>query len=139
MYEPLWDELSLQCQDLDLKIRSIWIADVWNQGQSGLLNKDIFGNDRECQYWLYSLMYSKGSQQTGLTTPEICYTLSISNKTTCHIPLSALDTVWVGHSCVYFPLNDHNFANARTQSVLESVTSPTLASTNSHRSRDTTE
>lgn len=29
-----------------IRIRSIWIADMWNQGQSGVLNEKIMGNDR---------------------------------------------------------------------------------------------
>ena len=28
------------------RIRSIWIADVANQGQSGVLNENVLGNDR---------------------------------------------------------------------------------------------
>ncbi|KAF4948941.1 hypothetical protein FGADI_9225 [Fusarium gaditjirri] len=45
LYEPLWDELYDRARQQDLRIRSIWIADVWNQGQSGVLNEKILGND----------------------------------------------------------------------------------------------
>ncbi|KAF4503529.1 host-specific AK-toxin Akt2 [Fusarium agapanthi] len=45
LYEPLWDELYDRAGQQDLRIRSIWIADVWNQGQSGVLNERVLGND----------------------------------------------------------------------------------------------
>ncbi|KAF5967173.1 host-specific ak-toxin akt2 [Fusarium coicis] len=45
LYEPLWDELYDRARQQDLRIRSIWIADVWNQGQSGIINESVLGND----------------------------------------------------------------------------------------------
>lgn len=30
----------------NIRIRSVWIADIWNQGQSGVLNEKMLGNDR---------------------------------------------------------------------------------------------
>ncbi|KAF5653143.1 host-specific AK-toxin Akt2 [Fusarium sp. NRRL 25303] len=45
LYEPLWDELHDRARQQDLRIRSIWIADVWNQGQSGVINQGVLGND----------------------------------------------------------------------------------------------
>ncbi|KAF5599267.1 host-specific AK-toxin Akt2 [Fusarium pseudoanthophilum] len=45
LYEPLWDELYDRARQQDVRIRSIWIADVWNQGQSGVLNEKVLGND----------------------------------------------------------------------------------------------
>ena len=42
LYEPLWDELS---RTLRRPIRNIWIADVVQQGMSGLLNENKLGND----------------------------------------------------------------------------------------------
>jgi hypothetical protein len=46
LYEPLWDELLKRCQQSGFGIRGIWIADVVNQGSSGVLNEDKLGNDR---------------------------------------------------------------------------------------------
>lgn len=46
LYEPLWDELHKRAAKSGIRIRSIWIADMWNQGQSGVLNEKILGNDR---------------------------------------------------------------------------------------------
>jgi hypothetical protein len=46
LYEPLWDELYKETKKQGLRIRSIWMADVAWQGQSGILNADKLGNDR---------------------------------------------------------------------------------------------
>lgn len=47
LYEPLWDELLLYTQRTGaFQIRAIWIADMFNQGVSGLLNKSKLGNER---------------------------------------------------------------------------------------------
>ncbi|KAM5344212.1 hypothetical protein ACJ41O_012749 [Fusarium nematophilum] len=45
LYEPLWDEIYQRATQSGIGIRSIWIADMWNQGQSGVLNEEILGND----------------------------------------------------------------------------------------------
>ncbi|KAL2258926.1 hypothetical protein VTK26DRAFT_7573 [Humicola hyalothermophila] len=45
LYEPLWDELHKRFAKTGTRIRAIWIADMWNQGQSGVLNERILGND----------------------------------------------------------------------------------------------
>ncbi|KAI6083547.1 prolyl aminopeptidase-like protein [Hypoxylon rubiginosum] len=45
VYEPLWSDLHTQCKKHGFRIRGIWIADVAHQGQSGLLNKQMLGND----------------------------------------------------------------------------------------------
>ena len=42
LYEPLWEDLS---RALRRPIRGIWIADVAQQGMSGVLNEDKLGND----------------------------------------------------------------------------------------------
>lgn len=46
LYEPMWDELLAASERHGFRIRSIWIADVAWQGQSGLMNQDLVGNDR---------------------------------------------------------------------------------------------
>ncbi|KAK4463858.1 Alpha/beta hydrolase family-domain-containing protein [Cladorrhinum samala] len=46
LYEPLWEDLLRHLStDHNLSIRSIWIADVTHQGQSGILNERELGND----------------------------------------------------------------------------------------------
>ena len=48
LYEPFWDELYRRSRRFGFSIRSIWIADVTQQGMSGVLNEGKLGNDREC-------------------------------------------------------------------------------------------
>lgn len=45
LYEPLWDELYKKSKGNRFCIRSIWIADVANQGMSYVLNEGKTGND----------------------------------------------------------------------------------------------
>ncbi|KZF26294.1 putative toxin biosynthesis protein [Xylona heveae TC161] len=45
LFEPMWDELLHKSSDNGFNIRGIWIADVSNQGESGILNEDKIGDD----------------------------------------------------------------------------------------------
>lgn len=45
LYEALWVELHTAARTQGFRIRGIWIADVSNQGQSGVLNEHTMGND----------------------------------------------------------------------------------------------
>ncbi|KAH6894423.1 Alpha/beta hydrolase family-domain-containing protein [Thelonectria olida] len=45
LYEPLWEDFHREAKARNVFIRSIWIIDAAWQGQSGLLNKDVLGND----------------------------------------------------------------------------------------------
>ncbi|KAH8697494.1 putative toxin biosynthesis protein [Talaromyces proteolyticus] len=45
LYEPLWEELHARSKNHGFRIRSIWMADVAHQGQSGVINEDVLGND----------------------------------------------------------------------------------------------
>ena len=47
IYEALWEDIHAATRKKGVRIRSIWVADVAWQGQSGLLNQDELGNDRE--------------------------------------------------------------------------------------------
>ncbi|CAI4217513.1 unnamed protein product [Parascedosporium putredinis] len=47
LYEPLWEDLHRESKNFGFRIRSIIICDAAWQGQSGLLNADKLGNDRE--------------------------------------------------------------------------------------------
>ncbi|KAL6718019.1 hypothetical protein ACLMJK_004104 [Lecanora helva] len=49
LYEPFWDELYEALKVRGQPIRSIWIADVASQGQSGVMNEEKLGNDRRTQ------------------------------------------------------------------------------------------
>lgn len=51
LYEPLWDDLLRASQaSKQFRIRSIWMADVAWQGESGVLNEDKLGDDRKHDY-----------------------------------------------------------------------------------------
>ncbi|KAF2213524.1 hypothetical protein CERZMDRAFT_39253 [Cercospora zeae-maydis SCOH1-5] len=45
LYEPLWADIHSRLKSAGTFIRSIWIADVANQGASGVLNEHKLGND----------------------------------------------------------------------------------------------
>lgn len=45
LYEPLWDDLYRALRRQRQSIKGIWIADVAQQGMSGVLNEDKLGND----------------------------------------------------------------------------------------------
>jgi hypothetical protein len=47
LYEPLWEDLLKQSEKAGYGIRSIWMADVANQGASYVLNENKIGNDRK--------------------------------------------------------------------------------------------
>lgn len=45
LYEPLWEDLYQKSKKHNFRIRSIWIADVAQQGWSSVLNEQHLGND----------------------------------------------------------------------------------------------
>ncbi|KAI7914188.1 hypothetical protein M0657_008756 [Pyricularia oryzae] len=45
LYEPIWDDILDQASAHGFRIRSIWMADMAWQGESGLVNKGKLGND----------------------------------------------------------------------------------------------
>ncbi|KAJ5889208.1 Abhydrolase domain-containing protein mpaH [Penicillium tannophilum] len=45
LYEPLWEEIHARAKETGFCIRSIWMADVAHQGESGVINEDRLGND----------------------------------------------------------------------------------------------
>lgn len=47
LYEPLWEDLHARSKANGFRIRGIWIADMSNQGASGILNENVIGNDRK--------------------------------------------------------------------------------------------
>ena len=47
MYEPLWDDLWEFSRMRNFTIRGVWIADSSHQGESGILNERVQGDDRE--------------------------------------------------------------------------------------------
>ncbi|KAJ5815016.1 hypothetical protein N7474_006793 [Penicillium riverlandense] len=45
LYEPLWEEIHARSKASGFRIRSIWMTDVAQEGQSSVLNEDVLGND----------------------------------------------------------------------------------------------
>ncbi|KAH7028642.1 Alpha/beta hydrolase family-domain-containing protein [Macrophomina phaseolina] len=45
LYEPLWADIHARVKSAGFSIRSIWIADVANQGASGVINEYKLGNE----------------------------------------------------------------------------------------------
>ncbi|KAI1866002.1 uncharacterized protein JN550_007980 [Neoarthrinium moseri] len=45
VYEPLWEDIYVRTKKEGLRIRSIWVADAWTQGKSGIANEGILGLD----------------------------------------------------------------------------------------------
>ncbi|KAF5662750.1 host-specific ak-toxin akt2 [Fusarium heterosporum] len=71
LYEPLWDELHERVKQKNIRIRSIWIADIWNQGQSGVTNEEILGNDSSWYDHARDLMYLINQNQREIPHPII--------------------------------------------------------------------
>ncbi|KIL93095.1 host-specific ak-toxin akt2 [Fusarium avenaceum] len=71
LYEPLWDELYESAKQKNIRIRSIWIADVWNQGQSGVTNEDILGNDSSWFDHARDMMYLINQNQRDMPHPIV--------------------------------------------------------------------
>lgn len=47
LYEPFWEDLYASLKSQGFNIRAIWMADVSNEGQSGIINEGILGDDRK--------------------------------------------------------------------------------------------
>lgn len=45
LYEPLWEEMLVGFEERGIRVRGIWIADVAQQGHSGIVNELLLGND----------------------------------------------------------------------------------------------
>ena len=45
LFEPLWEDLLSRAKANGWKIRSIWAADVTHQGESGVFNESVLGNE----------------------------------------------------------------------------------------------
>lgn len=64
LYEPLWDDLLEQSRKAGYSIRSIWMADVANQGASYCLNETKIGSDRKYPTLLENIIVDSNDQWT---------------------------------------------------------------------------
>ncbi|KAJ4859001.1 alpha/beta hydrolase family domain-containing protein [Trichoderma breve] len=71
LYEPLWEEIYQRASQAGIRIRSIWIADMWSQGQSGVLNEKILGNDPSWTDNARDLMYLINQKQDDMPHPIV--------------------------------------------------------------------
>ncbi|KAJ6444974.1 ISWI chromatin-remodeling complex ATPase ISW2 [Purpureocillium lavendulum] len=71
LYEPLWDEICRRAPEAGFRIRSIFIADMWNQGQSGVLNEKILGNDPSWSDHARDLMNLINQKQDSIPHPIV--------------------------------------------------------------------
>ena len=72
MWEVLYESLKAQGHS----IKSIWIADVAHQGQSGILNEGKLGDDRKWSFFnslRRLLTQSSAKQRVGWIMQETCY------------------------------------------------------------------
>ncbi|GJN83874.1 hypothetical protein PLIIFM63780_007425 [Purpureocillium lilacinum] len=71
LYEPLWEEIHRRTSQAGFRIRSIFIADIWNQGQSGVLNEKILGNDPSWSDHARDLMNLINQKQDSIPHPIV--------------------------------------------------------------------
>lgn len=72
LYEPLWADLSEKLLALKgRRIRSIWIADMVNQGQSAILNEQLLGNDPSWFDFSRDLLHLINQNQLDMPSPLV--------------------------------------------------------------------
>lgn len=87
IYEPLWDDLYEALKAQGRNIRSIWIADQYNQGYSGMMNSDRLGPDPS--WWDHGrdLMYFINQFQDDIPHPIIGIGHSMGGTQLTHLAL----------------------------------------------------
>lgn len=71
LYEPLWMDLENKMSGEGRKIRSIWVADMTNQGQSALLNEKLLGNDPSWFDFSRDLLFLINQKQREMPQPLV--------------------------------------------------------------------
>jgi hypothetical protein len=46
-YEPFWEDLVQKLRERGKGVRGVWVADMYAQGRSGVVNEGMLGPDRE--------------------------------------------------------------------------------------------
>lgn len=64
MLEPLWEDLYAHLKRQSVPLRGIWIADVSNQGASGVLNEDVQGDTGNFSFATWFGVYSANERTT---------------------------------------------------------------------------
>jgi hypothetical protein len=73
LYEPLWDDLLARITNnpYGWQTRSIWIADVAQQGESGLINGPVLGNDPNWHDHARDLLHMINLQRDEMPRPIV--------------------------------------------------------------------
>ncbi|OJJ06090.1 hypothetical protein ASPVEDRAFT_45507 [Aspergillus versicolor CBS 583.65] len=87
LYEPLWDDIYERLSSLNRRIRSIWIADVVQQGQSGILNESILGNDPDWHDHSRDLLSMINQFQDQIPQPVVGIGHSMGGMQLAHLSL----------------------------------------------------
>lgn len=87
VYEPLWSDLHAQSAKHGFRIRNIWIADAAHQGQSGLLNKQMLGNDPSWYDYARDLLYMTNVFRAEMPRPIIGIGHSFGGNIITHLSL----------------------------------------------------
>ena len=87
IYEPLWDDLYERLIALGKRIRSIWIADVANQGESGIVNQQKLGNEPGWFDHARDLLFLINQKQSEMPSPLIGIGHSLGGTQLAHLAL----------------------------------------------------
>ncbi|KAK5174463.1 uncharacterized protein LTR77_001543 [Saxophila tyrrhenica] len=87
LYEPLWEDLLAQCERYRWRIRSIWITDVAHQGQSGVLNEHLLGNEPSWHDHVRDLLFMVNLKRTEMPRPIIGIGHSMGGNQLTHLSL----------------------------------------------------
>ena len=87
LYEPFWDDLYERLHSLGKHIRSIWIADVANQGQSGIVNQQTLGNEPGWFDHARDLLFLINQKQIEMPAPLIGIGHSLGGTQLAHLAL----------------------------------------------------
>ena len=86
LYEPLWDEILVRANGQGFRIRSIWVADAAFQGDSGVLNEKLIGNDPGWHDHARDLLHLINMKRDMMPRPliGIGHSFGGNNLYTCH-------------------------------------------------------
>lgn len=85
LYEPLWEDLLTQSHRHNFRIRSIWITDVATQGQSGVINESILGNDPNWNDHARDLLHLINTKRDLMPRPLVGIGHSMGGNQLCNV------------------------------------------------------
>ncbi|KAG4433916.1 hypothetical protein IFR05_010613 [Cadophora sp. M221] len=87
LYEPLWEDIHARSKASGFRIRSIWIADVAQQGQSSVLNEGLLGNDPAWSDHPRDLLHMINHFRASMPLPIVGIGHSFGANTLCNLSL----------------------------------------------------